>query len=271
MALLDCVGTVAVVSGLGKGAGKFTLGHALVSAGLGLGTYYGMRLLGASELHALMAAAVVSALRVIYTAVRDKRFDIVAGFIMLMHGATLVVALLTSSPQLAQLTHVVPVVLFGLFYIGSCLTKRPLTEVIIDLIRPGWVARHHWADADLRAYHRMHVRLCVIVGTLELVQAAVMTGIILRYSVDIAQVANGLLATVGSAARLAFVIAVIWVFLRRRGHHHASPPRQSQVSEPDGSTPELIGSTCTPSSSAGTMPSAVITGVAPSQGVQPRA
>ncbi|TDZ78306.1 hypothetical protein DE4585_04143 [Mycobacteroides salmoniphilum] len=260
-----------MVSGLGKGAGRFTLGHALVSAALGLGTYYGMRLLGASELHALMAAAVVSALRVIYTAVRDKRFDIVAGFIMLMHGATLVVALLTSSPRLAQLTHVVPVILFGVFYIGSSLTKRPLTEVIIDLIRPGWVARHHWADADLRAYHRMHVRLCVIVGTLELVQAAVMTGIILRYSVDIAQVANGLLATVGSAARLAFVIAVIWVFLRRRGHHHASPPRQSQVSEPDGSTPELIGSTCTPSSSAGTMPSAVITGVVPSQGVQPRA
>lgn len=260
-----------MVSGLGKGAGKFTLGHALVSAALGLGTYYGMRLLGASELHALMAAAVVSALRVIYTALRDKRFDIVAGFIMLMHGATLVVALLTSSPQLAQLTHVVPVVLFGVFYIGSSLTKRPLTEVIIDLIRPGWVARHHWADADLRAYHRMHVRLCVIVGTLELVQAAVMAGIILRYSVDIAQVANGLLATVGSAARLAFVIAVIWVFLRRRGHHHASPPRQSQVSEPVGSTPELIGSTCTPSSSAGTMPSAVITGVVPSQGTQPRA
>ncbi|TEA06333.1 hypothetical protein CCUG60884_01471 [Mycobacteroides salmoniphilum] len=260
-----------MVSGLGKGAGKFTLGHALVSAALGLGTYYGMRLLGASELHALMAAAVVSAVRVIYTAVRDKRFDIVAGFIMLMHGATLVVALLTSSPQLAQLTHVVPVVLFGVFYIGSCLTKRPLTEVVIDLVRPGWVARHHWTDADLRAYHRMHVRLCVIVGTLELVQAAVMTGIVLRYSVDIAQVANGLLATVGSAARLAFVIAVIWVFLRRRGHHHASPPRQSQVSEPDGSTPELIGSTCTPSSSDGATPSAVITGVVPSQGTQPRA
>lgn len=82
---------------MGKGAGKFTLGHALVSAALGLGTYYGMRLLGASELHALMAAAVVSALRVVYTALRDKRFDIVAGFIMLMHGVTLVVALLTSS------------------------------------------------------------------------------------------------------------------------------------------------------------------------------
>ncbi|BAX99857.1 hypothetical protein MSTE_04564 [Mycobacteroides stephanolepidis] len=260
-----------MVSGLGKGAGKFTLGHALVSAALGLGTYYGMRLLGASELHALMAAAVVSAVRVIYTAVRDKRFDIVAGFIMLMHGATLAVALLTSSPQLAQLTHVVPVVLFGLFYIGSCLTKRPLTEVIIDLIRPGWVARHHWGDADLRAYHRMHVRLCVIVGSLELVQAAAMAGIILRYPVDIAQVVNGLLATAGSAARLAFVIAVIWVFLRRRGHHQASPPRQSQVSEPEGSTPELIGSTCTPSSSAGTMPSAVIAGVDPSQGTQPRA
>ena len=185
--------------------------------------------------------------------------------------ATLVVALLTSSPQLAQLTHVVPVVLFGLFYIGSCLTKRPLTEVIIDMIRPGWVARHHWGDADLRAYHRMHVRLCVIVGSLELVQAAAMAGIILRYPVDIAQVVNGLLATAGSAARLAFVIAVIWVFLRRRGHHQASPPRQSQVSEPEGSTPELIGSTCTPSSAAGTMPSAVTTGVVPSQGTQPRA
>ncbi len=253
------------------GPGKFTLGHALVSAALGLGTYYGMRLLGASELHALMAAAVVSAVRVIYTAVRDKRFDIVAGFIMLMHGATLVVALLTSSTQLAQLTHVIPVVLFGSFYIGSCLTKRPLTELIVDMIRPGWVARHHWSDADLRAYHRMHVQLCLIVGALELVQAAAMAGIILRYSVDVAQVFNGLLATVGSASRLAFVIAVIWVFLRRRGHHQASPPRQSQVSEPEGSTPELIGSTYTPSSVAGTMPSAVMTGVAPSQGTQPRA
>ncbi|SKX48384.1 Uncharacterised protein [Mycobacteroides abscessus subsp. massiliense] len=259
------------MSGLGKGAGKFTLGHALVSAALGLGTYYGMRLLGASELHALMAAAVVSALRVVYTALRDKRFDIVAGFIMLMHGVTLVVALLTSSPQLAQLTHVVPVVLFGVFYIGSCLTRRPLTELVVDVIRPGWVARHHWSDADLRAYHRMHVRLCVIVGSLELVQAAAMAVIILRYPVDIAQAVNGLMVAVGSAARLAFVIAVIWVFLRRRGHHQPSPARQSQVNEPVGSTPELIGSTCTPSSVAGTMPSAVITGVDPSQGTQPRA
>ncbi|SKW14798.1 Uncharacterised protein [Mycobacteroides abscessus subsp. abscessus] len=111
----------------------------------------------------------------------------------------------------------------------------------------------------------------MIVGSLELVQAAAMAVIILRYPVDIAQAVNGLMAAVGSAARLAFVIAVIWVFLRRRGHHQPSPARQSQVNEPVGSTPELIGSTCTPSSVAGTMPSAVITGVDPSQGTQPRA
>ena len=87
----------------------------------------------------------------------------------------------------------------------------------------------------------MHVRLCVIVGSLELVQAAAMAGIILRYPVDIAQVVNGLLATAGSAARLAFVIAVIWVFLRRRGHHQASPPRQSVITPPAPSTMGMSG------------------------------
>lgn len=257
------------------GSGKSALTHGLVSAALGLGAYYGMRAFGASELHALMVAAVVSALRVLYTAVRERRLDLVAGFIMLMHGTTLLVAVLTNSVQLAQLPHVVPTVLFGLFFIGSGVVGRPLTEMVIQAVRPGWaeqhLAKHEWSESDLRAYHRMHVWLCVGFGAVELLQAVAMVGVILHYSVDVAQVTNGLLAAFGTSARWAFVIAMIWVFLRRRKIHQGSPSRQSQTSAAERSTEAPTGSTYTPSSGYTAMPPGVSAAVSPTQGSQPRA
>ncbi|MFA4082483.1 VC0807 family protein [Mycobacteroides salmoniphilum] len=202
------------------GPTKSRIRHALVSAGLGLGTYYGMRLTGASELHALMAAAAVSAVRVIYTIAKDRRFDLIAGFIMLTHGATLVVALYTGSPELAQLTRVAPLALAGLFFIASGLLGRPLTQLVIARVLPLWIQQRlgtqEWEQSDNTAYRRMHIWLCLAIGVIYLAQALLMTTVIHNNSADVAQLVNKVVSTVSEIIRLAFAIGAIWLFRKWR-------------------------------------------------------
>ncbi|QCH24673.1 VC0807 family protein [Mycobacteroides salmoniphilum] len=214
------IAPAALVSKPPAGTTKSRIRHALVSAGLGLGTYYGTRLAGASELHALIAAAAVSAVRVIYTIAKDRRFDLIAGFIMLTHGATLIVALYTGSPELAQLTRVAPLAVAGLFFIASGLLGRPLTQIVVAKILPLWIQQRlgtrEWEQSDHTAYRRMHIWLCLAVGVIYLAQALLMTTVIHNNSADVAQLVNKAVSTVSEFIRLAFAIGTIWLFRQSR-------------------------------------------------------
>jgi hypothetical protein len=112
----------------------------LVSTALGLVAYYGSRALGASPLDALLVSTVISAVRVAYSALKDRRFDPIAWFLMAADGITLAVGVFTQSPITTMFGQQFPGVVFLAFVIGGLALGRPVHRVAGELAQapPGW-------------------------------------------------------------------------------------------------------------------------------------
>lgn len=209
---------------------RFTeLRRGLVSAALGMGAFYGARYLGASPLDALLISTVVSALRAIYSTLRNRTFDPIAWFLMLADGITVAVALLTRSPVWTMLGQHIPGVVFEMFVLVGLAMNRPATESLVAWIRPGWVqqhiTQHRWTPADAHAYHRMHMRLTLAVAALQLLHLIAATVVILTLSVDIAKGAIGLLALTTDIAVLVIALGGIGRFLLRHKARQGHPSK----------------------------------------------
>ncbi|MBN7551731.1 hypothetical protein I3U54_23670, partial [Mycobacteroides abscessus subsp. abscessus] len=101
-----------------KASARVVLRHALISAGPSLGTYYLLRSLGQPEIHALIAATVVSGIQVLVKVVQNRKFDVLSGFLMFNFGLSLIIALVTSDARMAQVSNTIPGILLSLFLIG---------------------------------------------------------------------------------------------------------------------------------------------------------
>jgi len=200
--------------------------RALLSAVLGLSTYYGARAIGASQLDALMVGAVVSAIRLAYSALRGRRFDAVACFLLVLDGVSLVVGLLTRSPRMMMFSNHIPGVIFGVFVLGGLAMNKPITELIVSWIRPGWVeqhiAEHDWTDSDAQAYHRMHMRLSLAIAILQIVHLAAVAVIILTMPVDVARGVLVVIAMIAGIIIVAITLGGIGRFLLRHKTNYAS-------------------------------------------------
>jgi len=122
-----------------------------VSAALGLVAYYGSRAaLGASPLDALLVSTVISAVRVAYSALKDRRFDPIAWFLMGRRTASpLAVGVFTQSPITTMFGQQFPGVVFLAFVIGGLVLGRAGSpSPLVNWLRPGWVeqrvADHNW-------------------------------------------------------------------------------------------------------------------------------
>ncbi|TDZ76313.1 VC0807 family protein [Mycobacteroides salmoniphilum] len=202
-----------------KSSAREVLRQVLVSVGPSLGTYYAMRALGQPEIHALIAATVVSGLQVLVKVVKNRKFDVLSGFLMFNFGLSLVIALVTSDARMAQVSNTIPGILLSLFFIGSALIGKPLTELMIAKARPGRIeeiaAEHHWTEGNFRSYHRMHVHVSFWCGVISLLLAAISIVIIYSFSVDIAQAVNQIFSLVTTMGLIIGIIVVIRRYLQR--------------------------------------------------------
>lgn len=202
-----------------KASARVVLRHALISAGPSLGTYYVLRALGQPEIHALIAATMVSGIQVLVKVAKNRKFDVLSGFLMFNFGLSLVIALVTSDARMAQVSNTVPGILLSLFLIGSALIGRPLTELMIAKARPGRVevlaAEHHWTEANFTAYHRMHVQVSFWCGAISLLLSVISIVIIYSFSVDIAQAVNQIFSLVTTIGLIIGMIVVIRRYLQR--------------------------------------------------------
>ncbi|WP_078315229.1 VC0807 family protein [Mycobacterium sp. D16Q16] len=202
-----------------KSSAREVLRQVLVSVGPSLGTYYALRALGQPEIHALIAATVVSGLQVLVKVVKNRKFDVLSGFLMFNFGLSLVIALLTSDARMAQVSNTIPGILLSLFFIGSALIGKPLTELMIAKARPGRIeeiaAEHHWTENHFRSYHRMHVHVSFWCGVISLLLAAISIVIIYSFSVDIAQAVNQIFSLVTTMGLIIGIIVVIRRYLQR--------------------------------------------------------
>ncbi|TDZ96404.1 VC0807 family protein [Mycobacteroides salmoniphilum] len=202
-----------------KSSAREVLRQVLVSVGPSLGTYYAMRALGQPEIHALIAATVVSGLQVLVKVVKNRKFDVLSGFLMFNFGLSLVIALVTSDARMAQVSNTIPGILLSLFFIGSALVGKPLTELMIAKARPGRIeeiaAEHHWTEDNFRSYHRMHVHVSFWCGVISLLLAAISIAIIYSFSVDVAQAVNQIFSLVTTMGLIIGIIVVIRRYLQR--------------------------------------------------------
>lgn len=193
--------------------------HTLLTVAAPLATYYGMRAFGQPELHALIAATVISGIQVLVTVVRNRRLDLVSAFLLMNFGLSLLVAVATNDARTAQASNTIPGIVLSLFFIASSVFGTPLTEVLVETFRPGRVAQlraeYGWTDAQMLAYRRMHRRLSFCCGVISAIFSAISLAIIFSFTVDIAQGANQVFSLVSTAALVIGIVVVVRRQLRR--------------------------------------------------------
>jgi uncharacterized membrane protein len=152
--------------------------------------YYGLRAAGASEYVALLTATVLSGLKVTYDAVKARRLDPFACYLLLTFGLSLAVALATTDPKLILAGNTLVNGAGGLLFLGSCVVGTPLTQVVAARVTPDDDEPEPGAEEYRR---RAHILLSAMWGFGLLIEVAVRLMVISRVSVD---VANGLLSAI---------------------------------------------------------------------------
>ncbi len=168
--------------------------------------YYGLRALGQPEFVALLTATIVSGLKVTYDAVRVRRLDPFAGYLLLTFGLSLAVGLATTDPKLILIGNTAVNGIGALLFLGSCILGTPLTQVLAERVRPGGDEKEPGEQTFVR---RIHVLLSAMWGVGLLAEVGARLVVISRTSVDVANGVNSVisLSTVGLLLLATFVVA----------------------------------------------------------------
>lgn len=95
--------------------------------GPSVAVYYGARALGCSEYVSLLAGTLAAAARLAWVAVRDRCVDPFAMFLMILFGVGLALTFVTGDARFILVKDSLTSFLAGLFFLGSCAVRRPLT------------------------------------------------------------------------------------------------------------------------------------------------
>lgn len=159
----------------------------LLDVGLPVAVYYGLRLAGASELTALIAATAAAGLRIGWDLVRRRTFNQFASVMLLVYGIGLVLAVTTADPQVILLrTSFVTASVAALFLVTAAVGRRPLTLAAMQSFVPAKaeeMAEQYRTDPDVRHGFRLN---SVVWGVGLLVEAIVRIPVVLLLPVDIA-------------------------------------------------------------------------------------
>lgn len=110
--------------------------------GLSIVAYYGLRMLGFDQYVALLGGTVVAGLRTVYVAVKARKLDGFAVFMMGTFGVSLGLSFLTGDAHFLLLKDSIGTSVVGVLFVGSCLVGRPITYL---------AARRFTADSPEKA------------------------------------------------------------------------------------------------------------------------
>lgn len=180
----------------------------VLEMGAPLIAFYGLRATGHSEYVALLTATIVAGIPVVYSLAKARRLDPYCGYLMLMFGLTLAVALVTTDPQLILAGQTLVGGAAAVIFLASCAIGKPMTQFIAARFMPDAATSGGPMPAALKS---LHMRLTVVVGVGLLVQVAVLLVIIFTLPFDIA---NGLVNLVGNVAILVIGTPVVLMIRR---------------------------------------------------------
>lgn len=98
----------------------------LLDVGLPLLAYYGLHTAGVGDYRALLAATVVAGLRVAFVALRNRRLDGFAAFLMAVFAVGLALSFATGDARFMLAKDSVGTVVAGLIFLGTCVVGRPM-------------------------------------------------------------------------------------------------------------------------------------------------
>jgi hypothetical protein len=159
----------------------------LLDIGPPLGAYYGSRAAGMSEYLALLTATVLAGIKVSVDAVRARRLDPFAGYLMLNFGLRLAVGLATSDARMLMVGDTLVGGIGALIFLGSCIVGTPLTQVVAARVQVGDAP----SDPGERDFtRRVHILLSAMWGVGLLLGMLVSLAIIFSLSVDVGKAVN---------------------------------------------------------------------------------
>ena len=159
----------------------------LLDIGPPLGSYYGLRAAGASEYIALLTATVLAGIKVSVDAIRARRLDPFAGYLMLNFGLSLAVGLVTSDARMLMVGDTLVGGIGALIFLGSCLIGTPLTQVVAQRVH---TAQGTPTPGEQDFTRRVHILLSAMWGVGLLFGMLISLVIIFSLSVDVGKGVN---------------------------------------------------------------------------------
>ncbi|MEH3128839.1 MAG: hypothetical protein PGN27_02625 [Mycolicibacterium neoaurum] len=170
--------------------------------------YYGLRSAGVSEYLALLTATLLAGVKVGYDAIRARRLDPFAGYLMLNFGLSLAVGLATSDARMLMVGDTLVGGIGALIFLGSCVIGKPLTQVVAERVEDDDSSPE---PGEAAFKHRVHVLLSAVWGVGLLGGTLISLGIIFSFSVDVGKGLN----TAVSLAVIALLILVTLIVAKR--------------------------------------------------------
>jgi hypothetical protein len=174
--------------------------------GLAVLAYYGARLIGLSEYTALLAGTVVSGLRLAWVALRSRRLDPFAVFMMVLFGAGLALTFATGDARFVLVKDSFTTGLAGLMFLGSALVGRPLSYYAAQRFAgPAGAAavRERWSDPRAR---RAFGQSSLVWGLGLLTESLARLPLIYLLPLDVAVGASTVLQVVAYSALIAYTL-----------------------------------------------------------------
>lgn len=165
------------------------IGTLFFDVGLSVLAYFAAELLGASTYVALLAGTVVSGLRMLWVAVRQRRLDPFALFLLAMFGAGLALTFLTGDARFVLAKDSAMSCTAGLVLVVSCLIKRPIAFYAAQrFARSAGSAQHEEFQAGARtaAMRARWFRVSLVWGCTLLADAALRIAVIYLLPIDVA-------------------------------------------------------------------------------------
>ncbi|PRY41491.1 VC0807 family protein [Umezawaea tangerina] len=172
-------------------AARGLVGVLFLDMGLSVLAYFAAELLGASTYVALLTGTVVAGLRVLWVAVRQRRLDPFALFLLAMFGVGFALTFLTGDARFILAKDSAMSGAAGLVLVVSCLVKRPIAFYAAQrFARSAGPARHEEFEAAIRtgALRARWVRVSLVWGFVLLAESGLRVAAI--YLLPIGAAAN---------------------------------------------------------------------------------
>ncbi|ASR36229.1 hypothetical protein BAY61_15815 [Prauserella marina] len=209
--------------------GGSSLAKLLIDAGLPLAAYYGLRLAGQDEQIALLAGAVLAALRLTWVAVRRRSFDVVSGLMAAVLAVGLVLSLVSGDARFVLLKESFGTAVAALVLLASCASRTP---VVLVAVRAGSSkAKREEIDRlceQVPAFRAAFTRMSAVWGIALLAEAILRVPLVYLVAPDIMAALSLvlLLAVIGALSAW-----TMWYAGRVQARHEPAPPVAEKVGD----------------------------------------